>query len=365
MIDIFDEIIDPREGGKVIYDLHEILTLSLLAMLCGAEDYEEIEDYGHLKLDFLRTFLTLENGIPSASTIQRIFRYLCPKELVSCMSKNMVQIMEFKEQYLLNIDGKVLRGTATKGKKKSGICILTAWSQEHNLVLGQLKIDEKSSEKTAIPELIEMLDLENAIVSIDAIACTNNIAKPIIDGGGNYIIAVKNNKKGLKEEMTDWLDRGHSDFDVFQKTDSVGGRIEQQIYTVCTDLQHLCQDDLLYEGKSIIKVWSKRTIGNQIQEETRYYISSLKASAERFAQLIRGHWSIENQLHWHLDVSFNEDKSRVRKDNGPENMNIMRKLTLQILKSTIDKKSIKKRRKNAGWDNDYLIEILETHFSRI
>lgn len=363
MVTIFDDIIDPREAGKVIYDLHEVLTLSLFAMLCGAEDYEEIEDYGHRKMDFLQEFLILENGIPSTSTIQRIFRHLCPKELISCMSKNITQILELKEQYLLNIDGKVLRGTATKGKKKSGICILTAWAQEHNLVLGQLKIDEKSSEKTAIPELLETLDLENAIVSIDAIACTDNIAKPIIDGGGNYIIAVKNNKKGLKEEITDWLDRDRSDFDTFQKTDSVGGRIEQQVYTVCTDLQHLCQEDLLFGSKSIIKVWTKRTIGNQTQEETRYYTSSLMTTAEHFSQLIRGHWSIENQLHWHLDVSFNEDKSRVRKDNGPENMNIMRKLSLQILKSMNDKKSIKKRQKNAGWDNDYLLEILETHFS--
>jgi len=363
VIDIFDDIIDFRESGKVIHDLHEVLTLSLFAMLCGAEDYEEIEDYGHRKLDFLRQFLELENGIPSHSTIQRIFRFLCPKELVLCLSKNIARILEFKEQYLLNIDGKVLRGTGTTGKKKSGINILTAWSQEHNLVLGQLKTEEKSNEKTAIPDLLEMLDLENAIVSMDAIACTNNIATSIIEGGGDYIIAVKNNKKGLKEEMTDWLDRDRSDFDVFQKTDYVGGRIEEQVYTVCTDLQHLSQEDLLFESQSIIKVWSKRTIGNKISEETRYYISSITATAEKFAKLIRGHWSIENQLHWHLDVSFNEDKSRVRKDNGPENLNIMRKLTLQILKSMKDKKSIKKRRKNAGWDDNYLLEILETHFS--
>lgn len=365
MITIFDDIIDNRESGKVIYDLHEVLNFSLIAMLCGAEDYEEIEDYGHRKLDFLQQLLGLENGIPTASTIQRIFRHLCPKSLVSCLTKNIAQVLELKEKYLLNIDGKVLKGTATKGKKKSGICILTAWAQEQNLVLGQLKAKEKSNEKTAIPDLLKLLDLENAIVSIDAIACTDNIAKPIIGSGGDYIIAVKNNKKRLKEEIVDWLDRDRSDFDIFQKTDSVGGRIEQQVYTVCTDLQHLSQEDLLFGSQSIIKVWSKRTFGNQVQEETRYYTSSLAATAEKFSQLIKGHWSIENQLHWHLDVTFNEDKSRVRKDNGPENMNIMRKLALQMLKSMKDKKSIKNRRKNAGWDNDYLLEILETHFSQI
>jgi len=362
-ITIFDELIDERESWKVIHDLHEVLILSLFAVLCGADDYRAIEDYGKQKLEFLRQFLILENGIPSESTIKRIFRYLNPKELESCLKKNMVQVLKLKEKYLLNIDGKVLCGTTEKGKKTSGICILTAWAQEQNLVLGQLKIAEKSNEKTAIPKLIEILDLENAIVSIDAIACTDKIAKPIITGGGDYIIAVKNNKKGLKEEITDWLDRGRSDFEIFQKTDTVGGRIEQQEYTVCTDLQHLCQDDLLYGSKSIIKVWSKRVIGEKIQEETRYYTSSLDESAEKFAQLIRGHWSIENQLHWHLDVSFNEDKSRVRKDNGAENMNTMRKLSLQYIKKMKDKTSVKGRRLKAGWNNDYLMKILETSFS--
>lgn len=362
-ITIFDEIIDEREPWKVVHDLYDILILSLCAIICGAEDYKAIEDYGIQKKDFLKQFLNLQNGIPSESTIKRTFRYLDPKVLAACLQRNISQVLELQEKYLLNIDGKVLRGTNKKGKKNSGICILTAWAQEQNLVIGQFKADEKSNEKTAIPELIKILDLTNAIVSIDAIACTNTIAKPIIDGGGDYIIAVKNNKKGLKEEITDWLDRDRSDFDVFQKTDTVGGRIEQQKYTVCTDLQHLCQEDLLYKSKSIIKVWSKRTIGEIIQEETRYYTSSLCESAENFAQLIRGHWSIENQLHWHLDVSFNEDKNRVRKDNGAENMNVMRKLSLQCLKKMTDKTSVKGRRLKAGWKDDYLFQVLESSFS--
>lgn len=362
-ITIFNEIIDEREPWKVIHDLHDTLILSLCAILCGAEDYKAIHDYGKQKIAFLKQFLDLENGIPSESTIKRTFRYLNPETLAVCLQKNIHQVLELQQKYLLNIDGKVLRGTSKKGKKTSGICILTAWAQEQNLVLGQLKTDEKSNEKTAIPDLIEILDLQNAIVSIDAIACTNNIAKPIIDGGGDYIIAVKDNKKGLKEEITDWLNRNRTEFNIFKKTDTVGGRIEQQQYTVCTDLQHLCQDDLLHGSKSIIKVWSKRTIGEIVQEETRYYTSSLCESAEKFAALIRGHWSIENQLHWHLDVSFNEDKSRVRMDNGAENMNIMRKLALQFLKKMNDKTSIKGRRLKAGWNDDYLAQVLETNFS--
>lgn len=362
-ITIFDEIIDERESWKVIHDLYDMLILSLCAILCGAEDYKAIADYGTQKIDFLKQFLNLENGIPSESTIKRTFRYLDPKELTDCLQKNIREVLELQDKYLLNIDGKVLRGTGKKGKKTSGICILTAWAQEEQLVLGQLKTDEKSNEKTAIPKLIEMLDLKNAIVSIDAIACSNKVAKPIVVKGGDYIIAVKNNKKGLKEEITDWLNRERSDFDVFEKTDTVGGRIEQQKYTVCTDIQHLCQDDLLYGSQSIIKVWSKRTIGKKIQEETRYYTSSLNETAEKMAYLIRGHWSIENQLHWHLDVSFNEDKSRVRKDNGAENMNSMRKLSLQCMKKMKDKTSIKGRRLKAGWNDNYLIKILETSFS--
>lgn len=362
-ITIFDEIIDERESWKVVHDLYDMLILSLCAILCGAEDYKAIVDYGIQKEEFLKKFLNLENGIPSESTIKRTFRYLDPKELTSCLQKNIRQVLALQQNYLLNIDGKVLRGTGKKGKKTSGICILSAWAQEHQLVLGQLKIDEKSNEKTAIPKLVKMLDLKNAIVSIDAVACSDTVAKPIVEGGGDYIIAVKNNKKGLKEEITDWLGRERSDFDFFEKTDAVGGRIEQQKYTVCTDLQHLCQEDLLYKSQSIIKVWSKRTVGKKIQEETRYYISSLKASAAKFADLIRGHWSIENQLHWHLDVSFNEDKSRIRKDNGAENMNSMRKLSLQCMKRMKDKTSVKGRRLKAGWNDAYLMKVLQTSFS--
>lgn len=363
MVTVFDDIVDFRESGKVIHDFHDILVLSFCAVICGAEDYDAIVDYGHQKIDFLRQFIKLENGIPSKSTIMRIFRYLCPKELESCLKNNSLSLNELKEKCLINIDGKILRGTGNKDKKNSGVCIITAWVQEENLVLGQLRTEEKSNEKTAIPMLIETLDLKNKIVSIDAIACTDNIAQPIIEKGGDYIIAVKNNKKGLKEEMTDWLDRDRSDFDNFQKTDYVGGRIEEQSCTVCTNLEHLCQEDLLHGSKSIIKVKTKRTTGNKVQEETRYYTSSLVATAEAFSKLIRGHWSIENQLHWHLDVSFNEDKCRVRKDNGPENLNILRKTALQFLKSMKDKRSVKGRRQRAGWNDNYLLEVFETNYS--
>lgn len=362
-ITIFDDIFDEREAWKVIHELQDILVLSLCAILCGAEDYEAIEEYGNQKLDFLRQFLKLGGGIPSSSTIKRVFRYLEPSCMVECLTRNTKQVLKLREKYLLNIDGKVLRGTAKKGKKKSGICIISAWAQEENLVIGQVKASAKSNEKTAIPKLLEELDLENAIVSIDAIACNNPIANQIIDGGGDYILAVKKNKKGLYEEISDWLKRDRSDFETYRKTDYVGGRIEEQSYTVCSNLEHICQDDLLTKSKSIIKVMSKRTLGDQVQEETRYYVSSLTVEAEKFAKYIRGHWSIENQLHWHLDVSFNEDKSRVRKGNGAENLTVMRKLALQCMKGMTDKSSIKRRRLKAGWNNDYLIKILETAFS--
>lgn len=304
----------------------------------------------------MRTFLRLPNGIPSLSTISRVFINLSPERLADCFKQNVLELQELN-QYLLNIDGKVLRGTAEKGKKKSGICILSEWSSELNLVLGQVKMDSKSNEKTAIPILLNHLDLKNTIVTIDAIACSHAIAEQIVVGGGNYVLAVKGNKKGLEEEIKDWLKRDRADFDVFQKTDYVGGRIEEQIYTVCSDLQHLCQSDLLYNSQSIIKVFSKRTTNKIVQEETRYYISSLKTDAKSFEKYIKGHWSIENQLYWHLDVSFNEDSSRIRTDNAPENMNIIRKIALQMLQQMNDKRSIKGRRLRAGWNNNYLLAI--------
>lgn len=367
-ITIFDDIVDERELGKVWHDLQDILTISFFAVLSGAEDYEAIAEYGRQKEAFLGQFLKLEGGLPSSSTYARTFRHIDPSILNDCLKKNAEEFAKLQEKYLLNIDGKVLRGTAKKGKRNSGICILSAWATDRNLVLGQLKMDEKSNEKTAIPKLLEELDLKNTIVTIDAIATTNKIAKQIIEGGkgkegGDYILAVKKNKKGLYEEVIDWLKRDRNDFDIYQKTDYVGGRIEKQTYTTCSNLEYLHQDDLLPYSQSIIKVSSERIMKEKIQTEDRYYISSLIISSEEFAKCIRGHWSIENQLHWHLDVSFNEDKSRIRTDNAPENMAVIRKLALQTLKQMTDKSSIKRRRLKAAWNNDYLIEVIQNAFS--
>ena len=210
--------------------------------------------------------------------------------------------------------------------------------------------------------------MENAIVTIDAIATTDKIARQIVEGGkgrkgGDYILALKKNKKGLYEEVTDWLKRDRNDFDIYQKTDYVGGRIEKQTYTVCSNLEYLYQDDLLPYSRSIIKVSSERIMKEKTEREDRYYVSSLIISSEEFAKCIRGHWSIENQLHWHLDVSFNEDKSRVRTGNGPENMAVIRKLALQTLIQMTDKSSVKRRRLKAAWNNDYLIEVIQNAFS--
>ncbi|MGH1339490.1 MAG: ISAs1 family transposase [Aureispira sp.] len=367
-VTIFDEIIDNRELGKVWHDLQEVLTISLFAVLSGAEDYESIAEYGLEKAEFLSSFLELEGGLPSSSTYARIFRHLDPELLNECLKKNAEEVLKIQEKYLLNIDGKVLRGTAKKGKRNSGICILSAWAAKDNLVLGQLKASEKSNERTAIPKLLEQLDLENAIVTIDAIATTNKIAKQIVEGGsgrkgGDYILALKKNKKGLYEEAVDWLKRDREDFDREEQTDYVGGRIERRSYVVCSNLEYLSATDLLPHSKSIIKVSSERMIKEKIQKEERYYISSLVVAASQFATYIRGHWSIENQLHWQLDVSFNEDKSRIRKDNAPENMAVMRKLALQALKQMTDKSSIKRRRLKAAWNNDYLIHVIQNAFS--
>ncbi len=367
-ITIFDDIIDERQLGKIWHDLQEILTISFFAVLSGAEDYEAIAEYGRQKEEFLRQFLKLEGGLPSTSTYARAFRHIDPSTLNDCLKKNAHQVAELQEKYLLNIDGKVLRGTAKKGRKNSGICILSAWATDKNLVLGQLKLEEKSNEKTAIPKLLKQLDLENAIVTIDAIATTDKIARQIVEGGkgrkgGDYILALKKNKKGLYEEVTDWLKRDRNDFDIYQKTDYVGGRIEKQTYTVCSNLEYLYQDDLLPYSRSIIKVSSERIMKEKTEREDRYYVSSLIISSEEFAKCIRGHWSIENQLHWHLDVSFNEDKSRVRTGNGPENMAVIRKLALQTLIQMTDKSSVKRRRLKAAWNNDYLIEVIQNAFS--
>ena len=363
LVEIFEKVSDFRVINRSWHKLSEILVLSLCAMLSGADDFEEIEEYGHQKEEFLRSFLVLKNGIPSHDTINRVFRLLDKNSLESCLRTYSYEIMENLANHQINIDGKVLRATGKRGKKTAALCLVNAWVAEHCLSLGQVKVDKKSNEKTAIPEIIESIDIEGALVSIDAMGCDKKIANLIRENKGHYLLALKKNQKGLYEEVHDWMKSRKSNMTPFIQTDYVGGRLETRTTYASQNLTFI--DELVdwRDSTSIIMVESERKFKNGENKDTfqtRFYVSSAKGGGEYFGLATRNHWSIENQLHWFLDIVFNEDRQRVREGNAPDNMATMRKIALQLLLQNKGNSSLKKARKRAGWNDKFLIKVLSS-----
>lgn len=342
--------------------------ISLCAVLSGAEDCEEIAAYGDEKYDFFSQYLNLPNGIPSHDTFNRVLRHLNPKSFSNCLTKWSREIIEeLTERYQINIDGKVLKGTGKRGKKTAAICLVSAWAAKEHLSLGQVKVDTKSNEKTAIPQLLEDLDVKDALVSIDAIGCNQAIAAQIISKEGDYLLALKRNQKVLYEEVMDWMtcrkDNCSISFDKYEATDYVAGRIEQRTVYVCNNLKFIDELQNWKNCRSIIMVNSERCFKNapdDVSTQTRFYISSALGKAKLFHDFTKGHWSIENNLHWQLDVVFAEDRQRIRKDNGAENFAILRKMALQLITLNKGKQSLKKARKRVAWSQDFLIQILNS-----
>jgi predicted transposase YbfD/YdcC len=359
--DFFSEVPDFRMNRSKLHKLTDILMLSLCAILSGAEDFEDIEHYGREKEEFLRAFLELPHGIPSHDTINRVFRLMDAAKFAESLYKWSRELLDFMDSYQINIDGKVLRGTNAYGQKKGGLCLVSAWASEQCLSLGQLKTEEKSNEKTAIPALIESLDLRDAIVSIDAIATTAEVAEQIIGKGGDYLLSLKKNQKTIFEQTEDWFSKHQSNFEQHISEDFGSGRIERRACYVCSDITLIDAVAGWMGAKTLIMVEASREKNGQVQQEKRYYLSSMTADAETFNNLVRNHWSIENRLHWHLDVTFREDQCRTRKDNAPENMATLRKIALQALKQeqTKKKESIKTKRNIAAWNDQYLLDILQ------
>lgn len=364
---IFETVPDPRRTTLLKrHNLTDILVLSLLATLSGCENDEEIAEYGKSKEPFLRTFLALPNGIPSHDTITRVLNALDKQKFADCLYAHSHYLLDFFEEHHISIDGKILRATGKKGKRNSGICIVTAWACEQNLVLGQLQTDVKSNEKTAIPELIEQLELTDAFVSIDAAGNSPVIAEQIVDKGGHYLLALKKNQGNTFEEVHDFMKARINTpcLNSAQTVDFGSGRIETRTCYV-SHRSDLMEETLRWKNiQSIVMVHAKREIKDKIEEEYRFYLSDKKESPEYFNHKVRQHWSIENQLHWHLDVSFKEDRARHRTDNGAENRNTLRKLALQLLKQDELKKSIAVKRKKAAWDNQYLLKIIAQYVTQ-
>ena len=333
--------------------------MGIIAVTCGAETWNNVEEYSRAKEDFLRKFLELPNGIPSHDTFNRVFSSLDSQQFESCFIEWVNTIAGITKGQVVAVDGKTIRGAKSHGKK-SPIHLVSAWASENNMVLGQVKTSEKSNEITAIPRLLEILSIEDTIITIDAMGCQEDIAAKIISKKADYILAVKQNQKQLYEDIEDEFRFSKT----IQSTTSVDldhGRIETRTCSIINQFQHLQNTERWENLKTIIRIESKREFKNSTKPSetaTRFYISSVEAKAEDFQKAVRSHWSIENKLHWTLDVAFGEDASRKRKGNAAQNFSTLNKIALNLLKNEKTLKvGIKGKRLKAGWDNEYLLKV--------
>ena len=363
MLSFFDDLTDPRVDRTKLHSLKDIIGITICAVLSGCDDWDEIELYGQQKSDWLRQFLQLTNGIPSHDTFNRVFAALDPLELQQCFISWVQSIAKITNGRVVSLDGKRLCNSGVDGKK-GFIHMVSAWCNANNMVLGQVKTDEKSNEITAIPVLLDLLVLEGAIVTIDAMGCQQQIAEKIIDCKADYVLAVKENQPHLLDDIKEAFEQT-ANAESHSSLEKSHGRIEKRTCKVITDTDWICKQANWKNLQSIIRVESERTIlaTGQHQREIRYYIASLPDSPESFLSITRQHWSIENKLHWSLDVTFKEDLSTKQAGNAAENFSTITKVALNLLKNNKSKKlSINKKRLLCSWDNDFLAQ---TVFSEI
>ena len=358
---------DPRREHCKLHLLKDIVTIALCAVIAGAQSWQQIETFGIAKQDWLKGFLPLPNGIPSHDTFRRVFCLLNPRAFEDCFVSWMNAACDTCGLQRIHIDGKTLRGS--RRKTKDGLCpalhLVSAWAGANHLTLGQVAVEGKSNEITAIPKLLDLLDLKGCIVSIDAIGCQKDIAKKIVEQGGDYILQVKENQPTLLEDIKACFDKaGEAEFegvrwDGCDTFESKGhGREEERIYTVIYDPQGLSTKEEWQDLEAIMQVYRRRRVAGKESEEWHYYISSSDAVAKVLAEAVRGHWSIENNLHWVLDVVFKEDACRTQDENAASNLALLRKIALSLLKRMPGKESMPTRRMHAAWDDTYLEKIV-------
>jgi predicted transposase YbfD/YdcC len=366
--DCFGDLHDCRREHLRLHNLWDIIALTICAVVCGADNWVEIERYGHRKRDWLERLLELANGIPSHNTLGRVFALIDPGAFQRCFGAWAQALVQATEGRLIAIDGKTLRGSADPANGRGALHLISAWAQANHLVLGQLAVPDKSNEITAIPELLQLIDVTGAVVTIDAMGCQKEIADKIVVGGGDYVLALKDNHPTLADEVSelfcagldnDFADLPHRGHTTQEKGH---GRVEARHYHQVKVPQELLARHPGWKNlRTLGMVFSERQVGAaEPTGETRFYLSSLPLGIERFAAAVRGHWGIENNLHWVLDVCFDEDANRSRTDHGPANLALMRRIAACLLKQeTTAKGGTKCKRKQAGWDNQYLLKVLD------
>ncbi len=359
----FRDLSDPRQQGKVIYPLNEVLLLCLLAVLAGAETFTDIALFGEKKLGLLRRFLPFGNGTPPHDRLGEIFAALDAEVFQRCFVSWVAAITGVPAG-VIAIDGKTSRGSAKKKGANDAIHMVSAFAAQQRLVLGQTKVDKKSNEIVAIPKLLNMLQIEGAIVTIDAMGCQREIAQKIIDKMADYVLALKGNQGTLREDVelfaAEQKARDFKDTKIsrHETVDGDHGRIETRKYTVFHDVDWL-QERHDWPGlKGVVMVESTRETGDKIERETRFYITSLTLTAEQLGPIIRSHWAIENSLHWVMDMTFRDDECRVRQDNAAANFTTIKHMAHNLTRRAPGKASIRARRKAAAWDDQYLVSLL-------
>lgn len=365
--DHFASLSDPRsfQAPNLRHDLIDILVIAVCAVICGAEGWEDIEDYGHAQAEWFAEVLDLPHGIPSDDTFRRVLSQLDPEELTECFVSWTSALSDLSGGEIVAIDGKTLRHSFDRATSQSAIHMVSAWASANRLVLGQVKVDDKSNEITAIPKLLKLFDLNGTTVTIDAMGCQKEIAQVITEQGADYVLALKANHSTLYDDVKLFLDDARDsgfaeiEHDYHETVDGDHGRIETRQYWITSAIDWLGATASWANLQSVGLVESHRDMGEKVEIERRYYLVSLPADGARFGEAVRQHWGVENGLHWVLDVSFDEDACRIRKEKGAQTFSVLRHIALNMLKrESQHKRGIKARRKRAGWDRDYLLQVL-------
>lgn len=368
----FSELKDPRGPQGIEHPFLSIVMIAILATIGGARGWEDIETYGESHEQWLGQFLELPKGVPSADTYRRLFERIEPEALERCFLSWVKQIAQVTGAQVIPIDGKSVRGSYDRGKKQSALHLVSAWSSEHQLLLGQVKVESKSNEITAIPALLELLDISGCIITIDAMGTQHEIAKQIVAKGGDYVLCLKANHPTLSKQVSDWFDKAQAtEFEGIEhsydrRCDGAHQRIEhRQVWAVPLSAIEPVHGQAQWSGlQSIVMVKRVRHLWNKTTQETMMYLTSLPCDAVAIGRAIRTHWSIENQLHWVLDVTFGEDASRIRSGHAPQNIALLRRMAIGMLnQETSKKRSLSQKAKRASMSPDYMLTVLSAALS--
>lgn len=373
MHSLFSEIEDPRVKRTRAHQLTDILIIGILSAIAGGKGWEDMENYGMSKLDWLGEFLALPNGIPCPDTFRRVFEKINPKVFERCFQKWVQSIVETLGVQVIPIDGKTLRGSYDREQKKSALHLVSAWASEYRLVLGQVKVADKSNEITAIPALLELLDLAGCIITIDAMGTQTAIAAQIYNASSNYVLALKANHPTLHGQVEAWFEQAQAQkfegviFSYDERVEKGHHRTEKrQVWTVpISQLPPLHQQADWLGLKTVVMVVRVRHLWNKTTREVQFYLTSLDSDAIILGRAIRLHWGVENSLHWTLDVTFNEDACRVRTGHAPQNLALLRRIALNSLNREQSlKRSNRQKSNRAAMDNNYMLTILAACLSQ-